>query len=186
MFDYKEHFNAFCKENNLCINLSFDMPAGYECANGTFDDETKTVCINAEALWDAPDHEKAFYLFHELRHAMQYLCPGRFSEAVRRSLQYVIQYDGTCYKRINGAYRACRLDGGEKRFADLYLAQPHETDANAFAYERTKRLFGDSAALRKLYTFWTPERHVSVQEYDEVFAVIDEKTEEEACGLPEN
>lgn len=186
MFDYQEHVDAFCRDHDLCVRLSFDMPAGYESANGTFDDETKTVYINAEALRDAPEQEKAFYLFHELRHAMQYLCPGQFSEALRRSLQYVIQYDGTCYKRIDGAYRACRLDGGEERFSDLYLAQPHETDANAFAYERAKRLFGDSEALRNLYAFWTPERPVPQTAYDAVYAEIDEKTEEESNGLPED
>lgn len=48
MFDYKTHFINFCTENNLKLQLSFDMPPGYETANGTFDFETKTIYINAE------------------------------------------------------------------------------------------------------------------------------------------
>ena len=68
------------------------MPAGYETANGTFDVESRTVCINADYLKEAPDYEKAFYLFHELRHVSQYLCPELFSSAVNRSIQYVIMY----------------------------------------------------------------------------------------------
>ena len=50
MFDYNRHFDKYCFENNLELKLSFDMPPGYETANGTFDVETKTVYINAEYL----------------------------------------------------------------------------------------------------------------------------------------
>ena len=65
MFEYKLHFIKFCTENNLKLQLSFDMPQGYETANGTFDVETKTVYINAEYLREAPDYEQAFFLqFH--------------------------------------------------------------------------------------------------------------------------
>jgi len=176
MFDYQTHFDSFCRENRLDLRLSFEMPPGYETAYGTFDAETETVYLNAVLLHDAPDHEQAFYFFHELRHAAQELCPARFSEAIRRSLRYVIQYDGVCYKRIGGEYAECRLDGGAERFTDLYLGQPHETDANAFAYAQTRALFGDSEELRKLYAFWTPQQPVPDEAYDAVFAEIDEKT----------
>jgi hypothetical protein len=37
MVDYEKHFRVYCEENSLTINLSFDMPEGYETANGTFD-----------------------------------------------------------------------------------------------------------------------------------------------------
>ena len=104
MFDYESCFRNYLKDHPLDLVLSFNMPAGYETANGTFDVESKTVFINAEQLKEAPDHEKAFYLFHELRHASQYLCPELFSDAITRSLQYVIMYDGTCYKVISGRY----------------------------------------------------------------------------------
>ena len=176
MFDYQTLFNRYCRENGFDLRLSFDMPPGYEAANGTFDAETRTVFLNAALLRGAWDHEKAFYLFHELRHAAQELCPARFSEAIRRSLRYVIQYDGVCYKKVGGEYAECKLDGGAERFTDLYLGQPHEADANAFAYVQTKALFGDSDDLRELYEFWTPRRLVSETEYDAVYAEIDEKT----------
>ncbi len=96
MFDYKKYFDSYCNETGLELSLCFDMPEGYETANGTYDDGTKTVYINAKLLEAAPDYEKAFYLFHELRHAAQYLKPEQFPELIRRSLQYMIQYDGTC------------------------------------------------------------------------------------------
>lgn len=176
MFDYQTQFERYCRENRLDLRLSFDMLPGYETANGTFDAETKTVYLNAALLYDAPDHEKAFYFFHELRHAAQELCPAQCSEAVRRSLRYVIRYDGFCYKRIGGEYAECRLGGGAERFTDLYLGQPHETDANAFAYAQARALFGDSEELRKLYAFWTPRQPVPDEAYDAVFAEIDEKT----------
>ena len=174
MFDYKIHFCEFCKDNELELVLSFDMPTGYEAANGTFDVESKTVFINAEQLKEAPDYEKAFFLFHELRHALQYLSPERFSDAINRSIQYVIIYDGTCYKAINSKYYKCKLEGSEEFFTDVYLGQPYEVDANAFAYKRVKEIYGDSEDLRKLYEFWIPNRPVSDDLYNLIFAKIDE------------
>ena len=93
MFDYERYFNQYRNENKLDLKLSFNMPAGYENANGTFDVESKTVFINAEYLKEAPDYEKAFYLFHELRHSSQYLCPELFSSVINRSIQYVIMLE---------------------------------------------------------------------------------------------
>lgn len=155
------------------------MPAGYENANGTFDVAAKTVYINTTRLNDAPDYEKAFFLFHELRHASQYLCPSLFSDTIRRSLQYIIQYDGTCYKWVNGSYRKYKLDGSEEYFTNLYLGQPHEVDANRFAYEQTQKLYGDSAELKALFDFWMPRQPVLVGTYDAVFSQIDKKILEE-------
>ena len=175
MFDYKSHFCEFCKDSELDLVLSFDMPMGYETANGTFDIETRTVFINAECLNEAPDYEKAFFLFHELRHALQYLCPERFSDAINRSIQYVIMYDGTCYKVINGKYYECKLEGSEEYFTEIYLGQPYEVDANTFAFEQAKNIYGDSEDLRKLYEFWTPRQPIPDELYNSIFAMIDEK-----------
>ena len=175
MIDHEGLFARYIKEQELDAKLSFSMPAGYETAYGTFEPESKTVFINAGLLRDAADSEKAFYLFHELRHASQHLRPELFGPAVRRSLQYVIMYDGRCFKLVGGGYRECRLEGGEERFSELYLWQPHEADANAFAYEQAKKLCGDSEDLRRLYAFWTPARPVPGGAYDAVFAEIDEK-----------
>ena len=176
MFDYKKHFDIFCKENSLELYLSFDMPAGYETANGTFDFETKTVYVNAEPLSEAPDYEQAFFFFHEMRHALQYLCPELFSDAIIRSLLYTLMFDGTCYKLVDGKYLECKLDGGEDYFTDIYIGQPYEVDANKYAYEQAKTLYGDSEELKKLYEFWIPSKPVPDELYDSIFAEIDEKT----------
>lgn len=129
------------------------MPSDYETACGTFDPASKTVFINAEHLNAKPDYEKAFFLFHELRHASQYLCPEHFGSEIHRSLQYVIGYDGTCYKLVNGHYISCKLDGNEDYFTNLYLGQPHEVDANTFAYKQVKQLYGDSKELKHCLIF---------------------------------
>ena len=176
VFDYESHFEQYRSDHELDILLSFDMPSGYETANGTFDAESKTVFINAERLKEAPDYEKAYCLFHELRHSSQYLSPGAFSHAVRRSSQYIIMYDGTCFKIIEGRYRTCMLEGGEEFFTDIYLGQPYEVDANTYAYEQARKICGDSDDLRKLYGSWLPRRPVPDEVYDSVYALIDERT----------
>ncbi|MBQ6570656.1 MAG: hypothetical protein IJL87_10465 [Clostridia bacterium] len=173
MFDYKTYFDRFCKEEKLDLRLSFDMPPGYEAAYGTFDAQTKTVCINAKLLEGEPDFEKAFYLFHELRHALQYLCSWQFDDALIRSAQYTIMYDGACYKLVNGKYLECKLEGGEEYFANIYAGQPYEVDANNYAYERARKIFGDLEKLRKLHEFWMPRQPVSEKLYDSIFALID-------------
>lgn len=180
MFNYQELFNQYCCEFALPLHLSFDMPAGYEKANGSFDSACKTVFINAECLLNEPDSTKAFFLFHELRHASQYLCPDQFNSAIQRSLQYIILYDGTCYKLDNGCYLKCQLDGCEEYFTDLYLGQPYEVDANTFAYEQTKKLYGDSEELKALFNFWMPRQAISAKKYDAVFSLIDAKAKEES------
>lgn len=177
MFNYKKYFEEYCKDNNLELKLSFDMPKGYASANGTFDSETKTVFINANLLESVPDDEKAFYLFHELRHASQYLCPNRFSDLINSSRRYTIMYDGTCYKLINGEWKECKLEGTEEYFTNMYLGQPYEKDANTFAYEQVKSLFGNTSELQELYNFWLPKKPVSDEMYQALYKLIDEKTE---------
>ena len=175
MFDYQCHFDAYCSKEGLDVCLAFDMPSGYENANGTFEITSKTVFINKAKLSNAPDYEKSFYLFHELRHAEQYLAPEKFDYAVKKSLQYVILYDGTCYKLIDGAHHQCHLDGEEDYLRNLYLGQPYEVDANTFAYDHTKSIYGDSEPLRKLYEFWIPHHPIPNEIYDFVFSTIDRK-----------
>ena len=62
------------------------MPKGYETANGTFDPTVNTLFINKEMLQSQPEYEQMFYLFHELRHALQYLHPERFDELISASM----------------------------------------------------------------------------------------------------
>lgn len=173
MPEYETMFREFCRETGLSPALSFDMPAGYETAYGTYDAALNTVFINAALLENAPGYEKAFTLFHELRHAAQHLQPERFSERIIRSLPYVILYDGTCYKLVSGGYRSCRLEGTEADMTCLYLAQPYEADANVFAYEQTGRRFGFSEGLKALYRTWLPEKEIPDETFQAVYAAID-------------
>lgn len=57
----------FCYENGIDVKLSYDMPAGYETAYGTYDVTINTLFLNTSILRNAPKHEALFYLFHELR-----------------------------------------------------------------------------------------------------------------------
>ena len=175
MFDYKTNFDEFCKVNKLKLTLSFDMPEGYETANGMFDVEEKIVYINREMLKDSPDFEQAFYLFHELRHAVQYICHKEFDDCIIKSLQYVIMFDGTCYKLVDGKYLECKLRGDDARFLQLYKGQPYEVDANNFAYEQVKEIFGKLSELRDLYEFFMPSISLSPAEYDEIYELIDKE-----------
>ena len=54
--------------------------------------------------------------FIELRHASQYLEPERFNETINRSVQYIIMFDGTCYKLVENHYLKCKLEGSEGYF----------------------------------------------------------------------
>ncbi len=66
------------------------MPAGYETAYGTYDVTINTLFLNTAILGNAPKYEVLFYLFHELRHAMQYLRPIMFDDKIKESINYVI------------------------------------------------------------------------------------------------
>ncbi len=139
---------SICAERGLSVVLSWDMPQGYETANGTFDPVAKTLFLNPAVLQSAPEYEAMFYLVHELRHAEQYQHPERFDAMIRVSLPYVVLYDGTCFRLRGETWQECRLDGGEERFRDAYLGFPYEVDANEFAAQRVKAFCGDSPALR--------------------------------------
>ena len=166
----------FCAEKDLKISLSFQMPPGYETANGTFDPVKKTLFLNEEVLRGVPEYEAAFYLFHELRHAEQYQHPERFDETIRRSLPYVVLYDGTCYRLNRGGWQECCLSG-EEDFADIYLGLPYEVDANEYAYARVRSLCGDREELGKLRDFWRPKRRRPEEVYQRLFQRIDEAIE---------
>ncbi len=177
--DYHAYFNRYCSENNLDISLSFVMPVGYEDAYGTFDPNSKTVYINLRKLDKQPDYEKLFYLFHELRHASQFLQPDRFDEMIIRSQNYVIMYDGVCYKLVDGEWKTCKLAGDEDFFTEVYLGQPYEMDANTFAYEEVCFLLGDFPELRALYSFWMPKRAISEDTFKEIYGEIDRSIEQQ-------
>lgn len=163
----------FCRENGIAVTMSREMPAGYENASGTYDVTVNTLFLNPAMLRDAPEYEMPYYLYHELRHAVQYLCPGRFGAEFRESIAYVVLYNGACFRLAGNTWQECALDGPEEYFTRAYLNLPCELDANAFAYETVKKLCGDSAELRELYAFWTPEERMAYPELETLFRRID-------------
>lgn len=151
------------------------MPEGYGTANGTFDITKNTLFFNTAMLDEEPDYTVLFYLFHELRHTLQYTFPQSFSEVIRHSLDYVLMYDGTCYKMLHGDWQECKLEGTDQYLADAYLGQPYELDANNYAYEQVKKIYGPSKELDELYSFWTPKAKLADAEYMQIYEEIDRK-----------
>ena len=166
---------AFCKEHSISIHLAHDMPAGYETAYGTYDVTINTLFLNEQLLQDAPEHKVLFYLFHELRHAMQYLRPELFDPQIRESRFYVVLYNGICYKLAGNAWQEVALEGSEDYFARAYMSLPYELDANTFAYKKVTEICGDTAQLRELYAFWMPAVKMQYQELRRLFSQIDEE-----------
>ena len=175
--DMQQHAETYCQRNGLDLRLCDQMPTGYETANGMYDPEIRTVFINCARLKSAPLHEKLFYLYHELRHAAQYLKPERFERRIVKSLDYVIGYNGICWKKKNGQWKKCKLDVSEDDFTQMYLAQPNEMDANTFACETVAGLLGNSEVLQALYAAWMPTEKVSDEQFEKLYAQIDQLTE---------
>ena len=166
---------GFCKENSLVVTLSCDMPAGYETAYGTYDVTINTLFLNIQLLHDAPEYEVLFFLFHELRHAVQYLHPERFDEQIQESRFYVVLYNGVCYKLKGNVWQEAVLEGSEDHFTRAYMSLPYELDANAFAYEKVKEMCGDTDQLRELYAFWIPAVQMEYTELKRLFGRIEEE-----------
>ena len=101
MLDIEVYFERYCKEHDLEIALSWEMPEGYETAFGSFDPTRRTLFLNKSMLRTAPGEEALFYLHHELRHALQYLRPELFDQQVQTSRFYVVLYNGVCYKLVD-------------------------------------------------------------------------------------
>ena len=175
--DLQMHAETYRQENDLLLKICFEMPACYEAANGMYEPESQTLFINQAKLESAPAYEALFYLYHELRHAVQYQKPDHFEAMIVRSLDYVVGHDGKCWKRINKTWKACRLAGSESYFTQMYLAQPNESDANAFAFQTVKEILGNSEALQALYSFWKPVEEVSAEQYNDLYRQIDRLTE---------
>ena len=164
---------GFCKENRLDVMLSCNMPAGYETAYGTYDVTINTLFLNVQLLQDAPEYEVLFYLFHELRHAVQYLHPELFDPQIRESRFYVVLYNGVCYKLVGDTWQEVVLEGTEDYFTRAYMSLPYELDANSFAYEKVKEICGDTVQLRELYAFWVPTAQMQYPELGTLFRQID-------------
>ncbi len=169
----EEIVSAFCRENGISVKVSHDMPMGYENACGTYDVTLNTLFLNMELLKNAPKYEVLFYLFHELRHAMQYLCPSLFGEQIQESRFYVVLYNGICYKLVENEWKECTLEGSEEYFTLAYLSLPYELDANAFGYEKAKEICGDTIELQELYAFYVPQVAFDYSEHKQLFQQID-------------
>lgn len=167
--------DVFCQEKGLSITLSHDMPTGYESAFGTYDVTINTLFLNVQMLRDAPEYEVLFYLFHELRHALQYLRPELFDEQIQESRFYVVLYNGICYKLVGNAWQEVVLKGSEEYFTRAYMSLPYELDANAFAYEKVKEIYGETPQLHGLYSFWAPKEKMDYEELRKIFVRIDAK-----------
>jgi hypothetical protein len=173
--DIKIIVKDFCLENEISVILSFDMPFGYETAYGTYDVTINTLFLNMELLKNAPRYKVLFYLFHELRHALQYLRPSLFSEQIQHSRFYVVLYNGICFKLVDNKWLECILEDSEEYFTNIYLNIPYEIDANAFAYDKTKEICGDTLELKELCSFWMPAKKIKYDDCKTIFRRIDDK-----------
>lgn len=166
----KAHLDAA----NVHIAFSSDMPQGYETAYGTYDPLLETLFLNLQLVENGEAHEVAFYLFHELRHAMQYAHPEQLDRQIRESLPYVILYDGTCFKLSGGKWLQCHLNGAQEDFLRAYQNLPYEVDANMYAYEQAVAKFpACRRELQALLDFWLPRESFSAEEYAALFIRID-------------
>lgn len=172
-FEITSIFESFCSEHGLSVELNWDMPFGYETAYGTYDVTINTLFLNLTLLENTPKYEILFYLFHELRHAMQYLRPQDFAEEIQSSRFYVILYNGICYKLINLEWQCCEIEGDEEYWTNAYLGLPYEQDANKYAYEQAQKYCGVTDKLTELYNFWKPTKELPYSEYQSIFSKID-------------
>ena len=171
--DIQNVVNTFCKNNSLTINFKTEMPEGYETSNGTFDITSNTLYFNFSIMNDYPSFEILFYLYHELRHVLQYKKKSLFSDIIIKSLNYVLMYNGVCYKLIGDNWYEAQICGNEEYLISAYLGQPYEHDANNFAYENVKQVCGDSSELMKLYNYFLPKLQLSEEDYNNIYADID-------------
>ena len=63
MVDYQAIFDEYCRENGLALHMCFEMPEGFEGADGMFDPDSRTVYINTDFPEGTPDFVRAFFLF---------------------------------------------------------------------------------------------------------------------------
>ena len=173
-FDIEKLFYSFVEENHLDIQLSYAMPLGYEDAFGTFDITVKTLFLNRELLKNRPGFEVLFYFYHELRHAVQYIYPEKFSKPVRDSINYVILFNGQCFKLVEGEWKSCQLVGEEKHFTLVYENLPYELGANLYACDTVKALFPEyKSDVESLCNSWLPQESISEEELASIFHQID-------------
>lgn len=163
-------FSNFCQVHKLSITLSFQMPPGYEEAFGTFDVLTATLHLNMKILQSVPAYEGRYHMYHELRHALQYSRPMEFSPSIRRSLPYVVLYNGVCFKLLGEAWQQVKLEGEKDYFTRAYQNLPYEIDANQFALAEALADFPENALqIQQLADFYLPKSDFTQAEYQALF-----------------
>ena len=173
-YDVEKLCYSFVMGNHLDIQISCAMPPGYENAFGTFDITVKTLFLNKELLENRPEFEVLFYFYHELRHAVQYICPEKFPKPIRDSINYVILFNGQCFKLVEGEWKSCQLVGEEKYFTRVYENLPYELDANLYACDTVKALLPEYRSdVESLCSSWLPQKSISEEELASVFHQID-------------
>ena len=174
MSDVEKLFYSFVRENHLDIQLSYTIPLGYEDAFGTFDITVKTLFLNKGLLESKPEFEVLFYFYHELRHAMQYICQEKFPGSIRDSINYVILYNGLCFKLVGSEWKSCQLSGEEEYFTLLYQNLPYELDANLYARDTVRALLPEyQSDVDSLCSLWLPQKRISEEELASIFRQID-------------
>lgn len=172
-------FLSYIKENDLDIKLSYSMPVGYEEAFGTFDITCNTLFLNTKMLESKPIYEVLYYFYHELRHAKQYIHPRQFDELIQKSIHYVILYNGTCFKLIEGKWKSCQLSGEQEYFTLAYENLPYEIDANQYARDTVKALLPKyDTEIESLYQSWLPGKMVPQDELEAIYRRINQAV----CG----
>ena len=100
-------FEEFKEKHKLTVSLSFELPKEFGGAFGMFD-ATKNVLyvnINEEINYA----RLIFSFFHELRHALQYNFPERFSGYIQKTLPFVVHFDGNSYMLRDKEWLHCQL-----------------------------------------------------------------------------
>ncbi len=172
-WNLSEKVAAFCRDHSLDVKLSSEMPAGYETAFGTYDVTVNTLFLNEKLLERAPQWEVLYYLYHELRHAMQYQHPEKFDPKIQESRFYVVLYNGVCFKLTDNCWQECTLEGED--FTQAYLHLPYEMDANNFAYQMVQKVLGSSPELENLYRSWMPNTPWQYEKLEALFRRIDRR-----------
>lgn len=135
--------------------LFFDMPEGFEAANGLTDPDTGNISVN-EALFGGHDAFLPLFIFlHELRHGIQQARTELFSKEIAMNCAHIIQFDGTGYSIRGKDVITVKMEGTREFYTELYLGSPVEMDANRFAYEMLRPVCDDEA-LEEHYRIWTP------------------------------
>lgn len=103
--------------------------------------------------------------------------PDKFSKEITESLNYVVLFDGTCFKYVLNNWTKCKFDEKDEDFLNIYKSLPYEIDANKFAYLKTKQILENQYLnmLEELYRKTKPKVLIPTADLKRLFNKIDEK-----------